>query len=429
MPPSIQRSNAKHYKGKTTVTEVKEYPGRAHLMTAQEGWEQIADDVLDWAMEHAVRRRDGAPRHPHRRARRSWSRSRGWRLLVDPTFDPPGRRYHFGWGTASTQGRGARPSPPATCPRSTPCCSPTTTTPTTSTTRVGPCCPAPARCSRPSPAPAGWAVARSASSPGRPRGSRRRDRPTIDVTATPCRHGPPASTPDRRRTSSGSRCGGRGRRTASCGSRATPSSIAGVREVADRLDIGTALLHLGGVRFPVTGPIRYTMTAEDGVELCGSCARRRRSRSTTRAGRTSSRTATAMDAVFAAAPPEVRAALRWLPIGAATEVVVYGRRSEARVASVGRGVARARRGCGRGRAVGERHHALGELLRQRRLRVLHRRLVRVEEPRTSCRGRVRRGHDRRSTGALVAIVAAYGRLHSASTSCISSKRDEFRATR
>ena len=31
----------------------------------------------------------------------------------------------------------------------------------------------------------------------------------------------------------------------------------------------TALLHLGGVRFPVTGPLRYTMTARDAVELCG----------------------------------------------------------------------------------------------------------------------------------------------------------------
>ena len=27
----------------------------------------------------------------------------GWRLLTDPTFDPPGRRYSFGWGTASTK--------------------------------------------------------------------------------------------------------------------------------------------------------------------------------------------------------------------------------------------------------------------------------------------------------------------------------------
>src|SRR4051794_11358116 len=25
----------------------------------------------------------------------------GLRLLTDPTFDPPGKRYHFGWGTFS----------------------------------------------------------------------------------------------------------------------------------------------------------------------------------------------------------------------------------------------------------------------------------------------------------------------------------------
>ena len=53
MPPSIQKSNARHYKGRTTVTERIEYPGRSHLMTAQEGWQQIADDVLAWAVEHA----------------------------------------------------------------------------------------------------------------------------------------------------------------------------------------------------------------------------------------------------------------------------------------------------------------------------------------------------------------------------------------
>lgn len=26
----------------------------------------------------------------------------GWRILTDPTFDPPGRKYGFGWGTSST---------------------------------------------------------------------------------------------------------------------------------------------------------------------------------------------------------------------------------------------------------------------------------------------------------------------------------------
>jgi pimeloyl-ACP methyl ester carboxylesterase len=51
MPPSIQASNAKHYKS-NTVTEVKEFEG-PHLMPAQEGWEEIADYALDWALEQA----------------------------------------------------------------------------------------------------------------------------------------------------------------------------------------------------------------------------------------------------------------------------------------------------------------------------------------------------------------------------------------
>src|SRR4051812_50189120 len=27
----------------------------------------------------------------------------GWRLLTDPTFDPPGGSYRFGWGTGSVK--------------------------------------------------------------------------------------------------------------------------------------------------------------------------------------------------------------------------------------------------------------------------------------------------------------------------------------
>jgi pimeloyl-ACP methyl ester carboxylesterase len=52
MPPSVQRSNAKHYKS-DTITEIKEYEGRAHLLPAQEGWEEVADYALKWALEHA----------------------------------------------------------------------------------------------------------------------------------------------------------------------------------------------------------------------------------------------------------------------------------------------------------------------------------------------------------------------------------------
>jgi pimeloyl-ACP methyl ester carboxylesterase len=53
MPPKVQRSNAKHYKS-ATITEVKEYEGKAHLLPSQEGWEEIADYALEWALSHAA---------------------------------------------------------------------------------------------------------------------------------------------------------------------------------------------------------------------------------------------------------------------------------------------------------------------------------------------------------------------------------------
>ncbi|WTW98361.1 alpha/beta hydrolase [Streptomycetaceae bacterium NBC_01309] len=53
MPPKVQRSNAKHYKAETTTTEVVVYAGRSHLMPAQDGWTEIADHALEWALAHA----------------------------------------------------------------------------------------------------------------------------------------------------------------------------------------------------------------------------------------------------------------------------------------------------------------------------------------------------------------------------------------
>jgi pimeloyl-ACP methyl ester carboxylesterase len=52
MPPSLQQSNAKHYKS-DTVTEVKEFDG-PHLLPSREGWQEVADYALDWAAEHAA---------------------------------------------------------------------------------------------------------------------------------------------------------------------------------------------------------------------------------------------------------------------------------------------------------------------------------------------------------------------------------------
>jgi hypothetical protein len=36
-----------------TVTEVKEYEGKAHLLPAQEGRQEVADYALEWAVSHA----------------------------------------------------------------------------------------------------------------------------------------------------------------------------------------------------------------------------------------------------------------------------------------------------------------------------------------------------------------------------------------
>lgn len=59
MPPSVQRSNVKHYTD-AVLTEHEEYPGYAHLLPAQEGWEAIADHALEWAVSHAVMSRQAA---------------------------------------------------------------------------------------------------------------------------------------------------------------------------------------------------------------------------------------------------------------------------------------------------------------------------------------------------------------------------------
>ena len=44
--PAVQHASTT---SPNTVTEIREYEGYAHLLPAQKGWEQIADDVLDWA--------------------------------------------------------------------------------------------------------------------------------------------------------------------------------------------------------------------------------------------------------------------------------------------------------------------------------------------------------------------------------------------
>jgi L-ascorbate metabolism protein UlaG (beta-lactamase superfamily) len=116
----------------------------------------------------------------------------GWRLLTDPTFDAPGRRYAFGWGTASRKLAGPALSAAAIGPVDAvllshdhhadnlddagrallPSAGAVITT-ASGARRLG------GRARGLAP----WATT-TLQAPGRP---------TLEVTATPCRHGPPLS--------------------------------------------------------------------------------------------------------------------------------------------------------------------------------------------------------------------------------------------
>ena len=52
MPPSVNRSNAKHWAKSPAITEYVEFPGRSHWICAEPGWEEVADHALDWALAH-----------------------------------------------------------------------------------------------------------------------------------------------------------------------------------------------------------------------------------------------------------------------------------------------------------------------------------------------------------------------------------------
>ena len=186
----------------------------------------------------------------------------GWRLLTDPTFDPAGGKYRFGWGTGSrkagrTRDRCRRPRPDrrgAAQPRS--------PRRQSRPRRAGAAAHRRVSWSRPLRARSGWAATRAGSSHGRPRGSRRRAADDRDHRhAVPPR--PAAEPPDRRRRDRlRARLGGSGAGVLWISGDTVLYD--GVREVAERLQVDTALLHLGGVRFPVSGPVRYTMTAPGG---------------------------------------------------------------------------------------------------------------------------------------------------------------------
>ncbi|MGY1800913.1 MBL fold metallo-hydrolase [Blastococcus sp. SYSU D00868] len=244
----------------------------------------------------------------------------GWRLLTDPTFDPPGRHYAFGWGTGSRKVRGPALAAADVLPvdavllthdhhadnlddegRTLLGKAPVVVTTAAGAARLGG--GAGVRGLRP------WEVT-VLEAPGRP---------PLQVTATPARHGPPLSRP-----LVGDVVGFAVRPVDGDDEVLWISGdtvlFDGVRQVADRLRVDTAVLHLGGVRFPVTGPVRYTLSAREAVEACHLVGARvvvpvhYEGWSHFRQGRA------AVERELASAPDDLGRRFRWLTPGVATEL-------------------------------------------------------------------------------------------------------------
>jgi L-ascorbate metabolism protein UlaG (beta-lactamase superfamily) len=241
----------------------------------------------------------------------------GWRLLTDPTFDPPGGAYRFGWGTGSRKLAGPAIDPAELGSIDAVLLSHdqhednldargrellesagSVLTTAAGARRLG----GEARGLEP------WATTRLEAD-GRTR---------IEVTATPCRHGPPLSRP-----LVGDVIGfaleWEGREGAVWISGDTVL-YEGVRQVSDRLRVEVAILHLGGVRFPATGPFRYTMTARDAVELCHLLQPSVAIPIHYEGWEHFREDREAIEREFARAPEEIRERIRWLPLGVPAEV-------------------------------------------------------------------------------------------------------------
>jgi pimeloyl-ACP methyl ester carboxylesterase len=49
VPASVDRSTFRKYRYSKAITDFKEFPGRSHLIVAQEGWQEVAEYALTWA--------------------------------------------------------------------------------------------------------------------------------------------------------------------------------------------------------------------------------------------------------------------------------------------------------------------------------------------------------------------------------------------
>lgn len=183
------------------------------------------------------------------------------RLLTDPVFDPAGGRYSFGWGTRSTKltapsiqaeslgriqavllshdqhGDNLDRAGRAFLPK---------------VGRVITTGSAARRLGGNAEGLREWSTVELQSTDG----------PSVRVTAAPARHGPPCSRPI-----VGDVIGfvleWDGQKHGALYISGDTVWFDGIADVARRFKVGTAVLHLGGVRFPISGPFRYTFNGAE----------------------------------------------------------------------------------------------------------------------------------------------------------------------
>ncbi|MDY0907889.1 MBL fold metallo-hydrolase [Microbacterium sp. CFBP9034] len=243
----------------------------------------------------------------------------GWRILTDPTFDPAGGTYTFTLGTTSRK----------------------TTGPALSLEDVGEVDvvllshhhhadnldeagrAALARATTVLTTVAGAKATSHLDVRGLAAGGRTilsgEGKPTIEVEATPCRHGAPFTRPlvgpvvGFALTLDGQ---------PHPGLWMTGDTVlyGGLRRAADHLRPAVALVHIGAVKFPFTGPLSYTMDAADAVELIEAAEPGVAVPVHVEGWSHFSEQEEAAARVFDSAPTSVQDRIRWLPLGVPVEL-------------------------------------------------------------------------------------------------------------
>jgi L-ascorbate metabolism protein UlaG (beta-lactamase superfamily) len=189
-----------------------------------------------------------------------------WRILTDPTFDPPGRRYFFGWGTMSRKLAGPSVAPADLGPVDAVLVShhhhgdnldPTGVELLPQWGTVLTTQKAARALGNGAVGLAPWQT-HTLEAPGKD---------PVTITATPCRHGPVGSEPITGPVI-GFALQWDGQQHGQLWMTGDTVLYPALREVPTRLDVGSVLLHLGAVKFRyLSAGLRYTMDAREAVEL------------------------------------------------------------------------------------------------------------------------------------------------------------------